>query len=770
MSKKKKILFIPHNHIDPVWRRCFDRTVKKYGVTIRSYAEVEARIIDAWLELAPEGITHDEGQAAVWRKYLERNPERLDELKEHAKTGRLNVVMAGETVQDSNMPAAEGLVRNFLVAMPLYRELVGEDHPGLKLAWLEDAFGNSPNLPQILKGVGAEIACRTGYRQCPDTVWIGIDETRIYCMDHIPQASGGPWTYHPPCPKCKGEGCDSCDDSGLLLTGFSESSIRGVLDAALEKDEDRVVAVVSAEEALPSRELLEITAEFAREHADTVELEIVNFSDAYREFTDWLKVQAAARDDTPTVDLTPGMPGCMVTHIRLKQRIREIAYALIATEARHANSAWGDRKPEPLDLSNAWQKLTFGQFHDAITGTHIDSGYDELMDMLDEAESASALEAEPLPAAGDFKAISDFPATTSLGNFEITYDLTGILAIGPRGGGGEPIFDTERRRHRLRRPARIGELTLEMDFGDAWGMRVSHGESIAGNSSLILLGDHNQRIEKNGDALRWTGRFENIDEAVQKLSWTVTLRASTDGRRLDFSTGVHWDTHSRRLRAVVPLAADDNTASYEVPFGFLDRTFDQEKVNYDDFKINTQEFPTLHWLLKTLDDRRAVALLNKGLPCYRYNDGCIDISLVRSPERHAWTNMPIHYDFPDCDGLRDTGQHRFEYSLMPSWDGLNEGDLTREGYAYNMPEPIELPFSIEGDVVVTAWKTAEDGDGWILRLQEAGGVGTKVALSFGEERSVTQTDLLERAQGDAVSGESYETEIHKHGILTLRIR
>jgi alpha-mannosidase len=132
--------------------------------------------------------------------------------------------------------------------------------------------------------------------------------------------------------------------------------------------------------------------------------------------------------------------------------------------------------------------------------------------------------------------------------------------------------------------------------------------------------------------------------------------------------------------------------------------------------------------------------------------------------------MPVHYNFADCDGLRDTGQHRFEYSLMPSWDDLNEGNLTREGYAYNMPEPIELPFSIEGDVVVTAWKTAEDGEGWILRLQEAGGAGTEVALSFAEERSVTKTDLLERAQGEATSGETYKTAIHKHGIVTLRIR
>ncbi len=770
MSTKKRILFIPHNHIDPVWRRCFDRNVTKYGVTIRSYAEVEEHIINGWLDLAPEGLTFDEGQVSMWRKYLERNPERLDELRELAKSGKFNVVMAGETIQDSNMPAAEGLVRNFLVAMPFYRTLVDDDHPGLKLAWLADAFGNSPNLPQILKGVGTEIACLTSYRHCPDTIWIGLDGTRIFVIDHIPRAAGGPWTYHPPCPDCKGEGCGTCNDSGLYLTGFSENSIRGVLDKALEMEEECVLAAVTAEEAIPSRELLDVTAAFARENADTVELEIATFGDAYREFKDWLEEQDAIRDDTPTIDLTPGMPGCMVTHIKLKQRVREITYKLLTAEARHANTRWADGKSEALDLANAWQKMLFCQFHDAITGTHIDAGYDELMDMLDEAESAVAVDAAPPPATGDFNATAEFPATVSLGEFDVTYDLTGVLAVAPRGGEGEPIFDTDRIQHRLRRPTRIGELTIEADIGDAWGTRVSSGESIAWNSSLILLGDHNAHVEASEHVLRWTGRYEDIDAAVKKLSWTVTLQASADGKRLDFTTELDWDTHSRRLRVAVPVAAEDSTASYEVPFGFLERTFDPEKIDYDEFKIDTQEFPTLHWMLKKFDDGRAVALLNKGLPCYRYRDGCADISLVRSPERHAWTNMPIHYDFPDCDGLRDTGQHRFEYSLMPSWSGLGKVELTREGYAYNMPEPIEVPFSVDGDVVITAWKVAEDGEGWILRLQEAGGVGTTVNIAFAEERSVTQTDLLERAQGEAVSGETYETEIHKHGILTLRIR
>ena len=137
------ITVIGHNHFDPTWRRCFKRQATYNGVTVRGYAEIEELVVKAWLGLASRGYTLNEGQAAVWRMYLERNPADLALLQAEIKAGRLAVMMAGETVQDSNMPVSEGLVRNFLVAMPLYRQLCGEEHPALAAAWLEDAFGNS---------------------------------------------------------------------------------------------------------------------------------------------------------------------------------------------------------------------------------------------------------------------------------------------------------------------------------------------------------------------------------------------------------------------------------------------------------------------------------------------------------------------------------------------------------------------------------------------------------------------------------------------------
>jgi len=257
---------------------------------------------------------------------------------------------------------------------------------------------------------------------------------------------------------------------------------------------------------------------------------------------------------------------------------------------------------------------------------------------------------------------------------------------------------------------------------------------------------------------------------VKHLEWEVTVSASGDGQRLDFHTELNWDTGSRRIRVLVPVNSGDPAATYEVPFGFVDRAFDESLLDYGQWSAHQMEFPTLHWVHKTVAEGSGVALLNRGLPCNRWLPGRLDLSLVRSPEWAFASVEPGSYEFWDTDGQRDAGRHVFEYALVPHTDSVSFGDLTRMGYAYNLPAPVKPPFRIEGDVVVTAWKLAESGAGWILRVQEANGQDTTVTLAFDERREITKTNLIELPQGDPTCGAHYETPLHRHGILTLQIR
>ncbi|MHB0999058.1 MAG: glycoside hydrolase family 38 N-terminal domain-containing protein [Armatimonadota bacterium] len=766
----KDILLVTHNHFDPTWRRCFDRNAEFHGVTVRSYADIEELCFNRWLELAPRGYAFSEGQTAIWRKYLERNPDKLQALKDQVATGRLAVMMAGETVQDSNMPTAEGLIRNFLVAMPLYREMVGEDHPGLKLAWLEDAFGNSPNYPQVLKGVGAETACYTTYRTVQEDAWVGIDGTKILCIDHIEKFGTGSCEKYQPCPSCSGVGCADCSNTGLtFFEGFDIPSVRHAIESAIASEGDRAVVLVGAEETMPDARIADLVDELNQAHAGEVKIRFATPLDTYQAYKTRLEAYAAQRDDTPTPELNPAMPGCMVSRIKCKQRTRDLAYRLIAAESLLANESWAEGKPVAPsdDFAKAWQLVTFNHFHDAITGTHIDNAYVELMDMLDEAEEIvnGKLPELGIEEEAYFTPPDTEPAQIRMGDLDVAFDIEGIISVTK---DGKDVFGSAPYT-RLRRDFRIGELVVEADFGDAWGQRIEPMGGMVANLTQVQLGGYNNSVEVAGDAVRWQGEYTGGDPKINALSWTVTAKPSADGKRIDFTTEVDWDTESRRLRAVFPVASNEDTATYEVPFGFIDRQFDFGKVNYSQWSANTLEFPALHWVRRDVDEQSGVAVMNRGLPCYRWMPGRMDVSLLRSPEWQFCSTENGYYEFWDIDGQRDTGQHRLEYSIHPYYEGLSNAELTREGYAYNMPVVPEPPFSVNGDVVVTAWKCAENGSGWVLRLQEANGVPGEVTLQFDGARSVTVTDLLERPTADAVTCEEFTSPIHKHGILTLLI-
>lgn len=760
-----EIIFVPHNHFDPTWRRCFDRPASYHGVTVRSYAEVEDHVISGWRRLADAGYTFSEGQTVVLRKYLERHPEAAADLRARLASGNLGVMLAGEVVQDTNLPAAEGLVRNFLAAWPFYRDLVGEDYAGLKLAWAEDAFGNSPNYPQVLKGVGAEAVARISYCPCPDPVWVGIDGTRIATTDKLPEVFAGAFEKHPPCPACKGVGCVACGGSGLVLVdGYDRAGVRKALADAAARPEARVAIMLLTEEVTPDPWILEAVAEFNREQAGRCQVRFGTPVDIWQLARADLAQAVAARDATPTADLNPAMPGCYVSRIKIKQRCRAVAYQLVAAEALLANQAWKAGAPAapPAAFLDAWRHVAFCQFHDAITGTHVDSAYPELMDMLDAAQAVAGEYVKPKRPArvGELAPAGDAPVTKTMGALEVTFDRVGIRAVRC---GGEDVFGEFSLGRVRKRSYCIGELALEGDFGDAWGQRIECF------MSGVPLGDFNTSVESGADVIRWRGRYDGGDRMVKKLEWTVTVTPSADGRRLDFAVDANWDTHSQRLRVMVPVASQEDTATWEVPFGFIDRKWEPKKLNFTQWNANTLEFPALHWVCKRLDARRGVALLNRGLPCYRWMPGRLDLSLVRSPEWRFCAVEPINYEFWDIDGQRDSGKHRFEFSVFPFTDGTGFGDLVRTGYEYNRPAPLKLPFEVSGDVVVTAWKPAENGSGWILRVQDAGGVGTEVGLEFKDERSVTVTDLLERPQGEPVVGRVFRQALHRHGILTLHV-
>lgn len=788
MKTPREILVLGHNHFDPMWRRCFQADAVYNGVTVKPYADIEERVLDAWLALAPRGYSFSEGQALVLREWLGRDPARKARLQAEIGAGRFGVMQAGETVQDSNLPAAEGLVRNFLVAQPFWRELGVEDNPGLEIAWLEDAFGNSANYPQVLRGVGCRVAARLSYRSCPDEVWVGIDGTALPVLDHVPQRYHGSVVKYPPCPACAGRGCETCAGSGLRLVPLLDragcervlreaatgtNSAGGAFqgwDAAVMGIELPAVTI-GGEEMLPDACVVDAVNAIACECPHGVSPRWATWTDLWLKHRDRLLAKAAASDGRPTPELNPAMPGCMVTRRLTKARTRAVAYRLVEAESRLADQSWRAGAPitPPADFTRAWQQVAFAQFHDAITGTHIDAAYREMMQGLDEA---AAVASRHLPkrapvAVPVWQPHSGGEDTRRLGKLEVRFDRLGILAVSAGGREllrAQPVTPTM---HALR----VGELTLESDFGDAWGQRIAP----LGDSSMRGLGEFHEAVEVADGAIRWHGRYRGGHRKVRTLAWTVELRASADGERLDFFCAVDWDAESKRLRAVFPVPCQEPDWIGEIPFGFVERRFDAARFDWGQWQAHQNEYPILHWAQHRLAGGGAVALITEGLPCIRWQPGRFDLSLLRAPEWEFCAVEPAHYEFWDTEGQRDTGRHEMRWSLWPAAMAQEPAALTAAGYAFNRPGFVAPPFRIDGSVVATAWKPTEDGQGWILRLQETAGQGGEVRLEFDEVRTVTPCDLLERAGragsiGQPGRGRCWSARLQKHGILTVRIQ
>jgi alpha-mannosidase len=164
-----------------------------------------------------------------------------------------------------------------------------------------------------------------------------------------------------------------------------------------------------------------------------------------------------------------------------------------------------------------------------------------------------------------------------------------------------------------------------------------------------------------------------------------------------------------------------------------------------------------------------LVLIGKGLPEYEVTEeGVLALTLLRcvgwlsrddlSTRRgSAGPALPV-------PGAQCPGEHVFEYAL--ELGEPTDAELLRRSQDYRLDfmegapgVELEPPLAVEGDFVFSALKAAEDGDGAILRVFNAGGADAELALPARAERC----RLDEGALGD-------ERPIRPGQIASFRLR
>jgi alpha-mannosidase len=133
--------------------------------------------------------------------------------------------------------------------------------------------------------------------------------------------------------------------------------------------------------------------------------------------------------------------------------------------------------------------------------------------------------------------------------------------------------------------------------------------------------------------------------------------------------------------------------------------------------------PTAHTLGAVALGR--LVLLTKGLPEYEASEDGLRLTLLRCvgtisrpaglPTRPLAAGPEIATPDGQC-----RGRHVFEYSLRFDGDELSNAALLRASQDYRTDflsgDPFEPPLELDGDVVFSCLKQAEDGSGLVLRV------------------------------------------------------
>ena len=277
--------------------------------------------------------------------------------------------------------------------------------------------------------------------------------------------------------------------------------------------------------------------------------------------------------------------------------------------------------------------------------------------------------------------------------------------------------------------------------------------------------DHADSVEKtslaNGaPAVRITRHWQD-----SKFVQTISLPWNQDF--VDIDNEIDWHETHVLLKTAFPLAASGPFATYDIPYGTIDRPTTRnnswEKAQF--------EVPAQYWA-DLGDGKHGLSILNESKFGYDAAGNVLRLTLLRSP---TW---------PDPEA--DRGHHHFRFALYPHAGTWKDAMTVRHGFEYNYPLtavvttahagslPAEQSFAsvTPENVVLTAVKKAEDAKGLIFRVYEWAGKESTVEFHVpAGAKGATVTNMMETPEGSPleVAGDVVKAPIHPYEILTIRV-
>jgi alpha-mannosidase len=264
-------------------------------------------------------------------------------------------------------------------------------------------------------------------------------------------------------------------------------------------------------------------------------------------------------------------------------------------------------------------------------------------------------------------------------------------------------------------------VVIDIHHCDTWAHGVFEFSDEVGRFTDATI-----KLMENGP-LRWIMRVTSrYNDSTLRQDFIIYR----DKAEVEVWVKLDWREKHKMLKLSFPVNVENPRATYEIPYGFIERP------------TNGEEEPGQQWI----DVTGKSGTRDYGLSIL--NDSKYSFSILDNDMRMTVANSSIiadHYGVRDewCEFL-DQGVQEFSYVLVPHLGGWQDAKVVKRAYELNV-KPIgimetyhegPLSQSMEGiaissdNIIATVFKRAEEDNGYILRCYETSGIKTETKISI----------------------------------------
>ena len=226
-----------------------------------------------------------------------------------------------------------------------------------------------------------------------------------------------------------------------------------------------------------------------------------------------------------------------------------------------------------------------------------------------------------------------------------------------------------------------------------------------------------------------------------------------------------WEEHTM-VKIAFPLAIQDTVATYEIPFGSIERSTQMR----DSWEKAKDEVPALRWVDLSQDDY-GVSLVNNSKYGYDIKGSLMRMSLLRSPK---WP-----------DPTADMGKHSTEYALYPHQGRWHNASTVQRAYEFNnrlvavttgihkgkLADPYSFVQIGPSNLILRTLKKCESENAWMFQWYNVSGKETEATLTLPQKvRKAVISNFLE-ADGmpTVVQGNEVHVKTKGNSVVSLKV-